>query len=43
MATSGQNLPQIAGLEERRGRLVIPDGHPLTDEDVRDLRFADQR
>jgi AbrB family looped-hinge helix DNA binding protein len=31
-------------LERRRGRLVIPAADaPLTDEDVRDLRDADQR
>ncbi|WP_205820187.1 MULTISPECIES: AbrB/MazE/SpoVT family DNA-binding domain-containing protein [unclassified Microbacterium] len=28
---------------ERGGRLVIPGGPPLTPEDVRELRLADQR
>lgn len=35
---------EFATLVEEDGRLVIPrTGHPVTDEDIRRLRFADQR
>jgi hypothetical protein len=43
---TGLRVEPIAGsgLEERSGRLVIPpSGTPITDDDVRALRDADQK
>lgn len=42
---AGVRIEPVAGsgLARSRGRLVIPEGPALTDDQVRDLRLGDQR